>query len=108
MLVSLDGGKTYVPAREGVRLIYAPFVIHDHPDPARVTMGELHVSMADDHVTVNVWEDAIRLANEKQSVCEFFWKAIRQSPKTPEEEEEDLRRIWDAPDDYSPDSAIDD
>lgn len=71
-LVSLDGGKTYQPAPEGVRAIY-PVTADDLPGGD--CGGELHVNMTHEGIIMDVWtaepgEDR-NLATRSQTVDEL-------------------------------------
>ncbi|MEQ6436238.1 hypothetical protein V8Z74_14585 [Comamonas sp. w2-DMI] len=50
MLVSLDGGKTYFPASNGVRIIYK-----DVPVPGEDEPAELHLNASSEGVITDLW-----------------------------------------------------
>ena len=49
-LVSLDGGKTFKPAKSGVRVIYPAQMI-----PGEDGRGELHINLTHEGVIMDVW-----------------------------------------------------
>jgi hypothetical protein len=50
MKVSLDGGKTFVDAPEGVRVVYDGVLI-----PGEDGTGELHLNLTDEGVISDLW-----------------------------------------------------
>lgn len=51
MLVSLDGGETFVPARNGVRVIYQNIMLDEDDTP-----GEVHVNLTSEGLITDIWE----------------------------------------------------
>ena len=49
MLVSLDGGETFVPATQGVRIVYKVFV------PGEDDPGELHLNATTEGIIADLW-----------------------------------------------------
>lgn len=49
MLVSLDGGETFVPATQGVRIVYKVFV------PGEDDPGELHLNATNEGIISDLW-----------------------------------------------------
>lgn len=50
MQVSLDGGVTYVPAKEGVRVIIPEMFVDGEDEP-----GELHMNLSEESLIWDVW-----------------------------------------------------
>ncbi len=50
LMVSLDGGKTYVPASQGVRIAFKGLMI-DGEDGR----GELHLNVSNESITTDIW-----------------------------------------------------
>lgn len=54
MKVSLDGGETYQPAPEGVRIIVEAT---PHTTPGGLSRRELHANFTHEGLILDVWED---------------------------------------------------
>jgi hypothetical protein len=52
MLVTLDGGATYVEAPQGVQMIYTELTM-----PGEDSDGELHVNCTEEGIILDVWVD---------------------------------------------------
>lgn len=50
MMVSLDGGETFTPAQEGVRIIYSDVLVDGEDEP-----GELHLNATSEGLIFDVW-----------------------------------------------------
>lgn len=59
MVVSLDGGTTYVPVSNDVRVIYG-----DQLMPGEDVDGELHVTMTHEGMILDVWADQTEPSEE--------------------------------------------
>jgi hypothetical protein len=73
-LVSLDGGVTYQPATDGVRIIYQEVDV-----PGEDEDGELHVNCTHEGLILDVWmnnEESTNIGTNSETVDEIVSRLV--------------------------------